>query len=66
MSLIVEINGLSQYTVYLRREATEWVRDGNVVENPDGTYSTQDAQYRNRLPNAVALLEYFKKEFLYQ
>ena len=56
MQLIVEINRLNRYT--------EWILDGNVVQNLDGSYSTQDAQYRNRIPNAVELLEYFKKEFL--
>ena len=43
----------------------EWIADGNVVENADGTYSTQDAQYRNKLKNLNELRKYFKKEFLY-
>jgi hypothetical protein len=40
-----------------------WMEDGNVSKNNDGTYSTQDAQYRNKLKNLNELKNYFKKEF---
>ena len=41
----------------------EWKNDGNVVKI-DGCYSTQDAQYRNRLKDRQSLLQYFIKEFI--
>ena len=41
-----------------------WKQDGNVSKNDDGTYSTQDAQYRNKLKDMDALKEYYLKEFL--
>lgn len=41
-----------------------WIEDGNVIRNQDGSYSTQDAQFRNRLKDLDALKEYFYKEFL--
>lgn len=42
----------------------EWMDDGNVVEFEKGVYSTQDAQYRNRLKGMDELRKYFRKEFL--
>jgi len=42
----------------------EWMEDGNVTKNADGTYSTQDAQYRNRLKNMSELKRYFYNEFI--
>jgi hypothetical protein len=42
----------------------EWMDDGNVVEFEKGVYSTQDAQYRNRLKGMDELRRYFRKEFL--
>jgi DNA repair protein RadC len=41
-----------------------WMEDGNVIKNSDGTYSTQDSMYRNRLENMDALKEYFYNEFI--
>ena len=40
-----------------------WIEDGNVIKNSDGTYSTQDAQYRNKL-TLDELKRYFVKEYL--
>lgn len=40
-----------------------WIEDGNVITNSDGTYSTQDAQYRNKL-TLDELKRYFVKEYL--
>jgi hypothetical protein len=40
----------------------EWVNSDNVIKRPDGTYSTQDAQWRNRL-TLSELKTYFKKEY---
>jgi len=41
----------------------EWMEDGNVSKNNDGTYSTQDAQFRNKLKDFNELKKYFKREF---
>ena len=41
-----------------------WKQDGNVSKNEDGSYSTQDAQWTNRLKDLDALKEYYFKEFL--
>ena len=41
-----------------------WYDDGNVVQNDDNTYSTQDALYRNTITGFKNLFEYFKKEFI--
>jgi hypothetical protein len=42
----------------------EWIEDGNVSKNSDGSYSTQDAQYTNSLRNMYALKKYFYNEFI--
>lgn len=42
----------------------EWMNDGNVVSFEKGVYSTQDAQYSNKLKGMDELRKYFKKEFL--
>lgn len=42
----------------------DWLEDGNVTTNQDGTYSTQDAQYTNKLKNLEELKEYFYNEFI--
>ena len=41
-----------------------WKQDGNVSKNEDGSYSTQDAQWTNRLKDLDALKQYYYKEFL--
>lgn len=41
----------------------EWIKDGNVHKFEDG-YSTQDAQWRNRLKGLDELRKYYRKEFL--
>jgi hypothetical protein len=46
------------------KDFNAWIEDGNVIQNQDNSYSTQDAQYRNRLKDMDALKEYFYKEFL--
>jgi DNA repair protein RadC len=45
------------------KQFQEWMEDGNVIEFEDG-YSTQDAQYRNRLKDLDALRLYFYNEFI--
>jgi hypothetical protein len=42
----------------------EWMEDGNVIEFEKDVYSTQDAQYSNRLKGMDELRKYFRKEFL--
>jgi hypothetical protein len=42
----------------------EWKRDGNVIRNSDGSYSTQDANFRNRLEDMEELQRYYKREFV--
>lgn len=42
----------------------DWMEDGNVSKNADGTYSTQDAQYKNSLRGIVGLKKYFYNEFI--
>ena len=41
-----------------------WKQDGNVSKNEDGSYSTQDSQWTNRLKDLDALKQYYYKEFL--
>lgn len=41
-----------------------WFEDGNVIEFEKGVYSTQDAQYSNKLKGMDELRKYFRKEFL--
>lgn len=48
------------------REAFEtWISDGNVVES-NGYWSTQDAQWRNKIESKRELLIYFIKEYYYE
>lgn len=49
---------------YEEESFIEWFEDGNVIQNQDGTYSTQDAQYRNRLKDINELKKYFYNEFI--
>ena len=41
-----------------------WKQDGNVSKNEDGSYSTQDSQWTNRLKDLDALKQYYYKEFI--
>lgn len=42
----------------------DWLEDGNVSKNSDGTFSTQDAQYKNSLKDKEELKQYFYDNFL--
>lgn len=53
-----------KWTPEIQKEFDEWRRDDNVSKNNDGTYSTQDAQWKNKLKDLEALKQYFIKEFL--
>ena len=46
-----------------KTEFEKWKVDGNVSKNIDGTYSTQDAQWRNKIKDLKELKKYFIKEF---
>jgi hypothetical protein len=48
---------------FWQEQFNAWMEDGNVIKFEDG-YSTQDAQYRNRLKNMSDLKRYFYKEFM--
>jgi len=48
---------------FWQEQFNAWMEDGNVIKFEDG-YSTQDAQYRNRLKNMSDLKRYFYKEFI--
>lgn len=59
MKIYIE-NKLAQF----QEEFDAWVKDGNVTKNADGTFSTQCAQWRNKLKNWDALRHYFFMEYL--
>ena len=42
-----------------------WMHSGNVVENKDGSFSTQDAQYKNRFVGIALLKEYYNREIAF-
>jgi hypothetical protein len=46
----------------MKKRFNDWLNDGNVIII-DGYYSTQDAQYGNRIETLYELYKYFKKEF---
>jgi hypothetical protein len=48
---------------YQEEQFQEWLEDGNVIEREKGVYSTQDAQYRNRIIGMDGLRKYVLKEF---
>jgi len=41
-----------------------WMAGDDVSKNKDGSYSTQDAQWKNKLKNLDALKDYYAREFL--
>ena len=41
----------------------EYITNGNAIRNPDGTYSTQSPQWKDRL-TYDEFVAYFKKEYL--
>ena len=45
------------------KEFNNWIKDRNVIQC-NGYYSTQDAQYRNKLKDKKELYKYFVKEFI--
>jgi GNAT superfamily N-acetyltransferase len=62
-------NGGVTYSEWLKEDSFQeefnnWMEDDNVIKNPDGTYSTQDAQYRNSLKDMSELQMYFYNEFI--
>ena len=42
-----------------------WMHSGNVVECKDGSFSTQDSQYRNRFVGIAMLKEYYNREIIH-
>lgn len=45
----VNENKTIEWTQEIQKDFEEWKRDGNVSKNDDGSYSTQDAQWNNKL-----------------
>lgn len=41
----------------------EWMNSDNVIKNRDGSYSTQDSNFRNRIGSIDELKRYYKREF---
>ena len=48
----------------IEKEFIEWYTNGNVICLTDNTYTTHDAQWKNRIPNFIELKKYFIKEIL--
>ena len=46
----------------MKQDFLEWVNSDDVIKFDNG-YSTQDAQFKNRIPTIKALYRYFIKEF---
>ena len=42
-----------------------WMHSGNVVECKDGSFSTQDSQYRNKFVGIAMLKEYYNREIAF-
>lgn len=60
------ITTFAMLTISEVREAFElWISDGNAVET-NGYWSTQDAQWRNKIESKRELLIYFIKEYYYE
>lgn len=57
-------NGGNVLTTNQQKQFDEWWADGNVIENQDGTFSTQDAQYSNKINGLKELKQYFYREFI--
>jgi predicted ABC-type ATPase len=41
----------------------EWMNSDNVIKNRDGSYSTQDSNFRNSIGSIDELKKYYKREF---
>jgi hypothetical protein len=52
------------WTQEIEEDFVAWIIDGNAIKNPDGTYSTQDSMYKNRLASIDELKRYYYKEYL--
>jgi hypothetical protein len=48
---------------YSNKRFIAWIKDGNVVQRPDGSYSTQDALWCNRIETWEDLIKYFINNF---
>ena len=60
------IINFAMLTISEVREAFElWISDGNAVET-NGYWSTQDAQWRNKIESKRELFIYFIKEYYYE
>jgi len=62
--IITEVKDTKKWTPKIQKDFDKWRKSDNVVKNSDGTYSTQDAQWRNKLKDLEELKQYFTKEFV--
>lgn len=53
-----------KWTSDIQNDFNEWKNSDDVVKNNDGTYSTQDAQWKNKLNGLDALKNYYIREYL--
>lgn len=53
-----------EWTSDIQNSFEEWKEDGNVEEIEDGVYSTQDAQYKNKIKGIEDLKNYYYNEFI--
>lgn len=56
-------DGLQLVEAFDIQEFGQWLAAGNAVVNEEGSYSTQDAQYGNRIDGLEGLKHYYIKEF---
>ena len=52
------------WTSDIEDDFNEWKDDDNVIKRPDGTYSTQDANWKNRLNDLDVLKIYYYRSFV--
>jgi hypothetical protein len=62
--IVTEVKDTKKWTPKIQKDFDKWRKSDNVVKNSDGTYSTQDAQWRNKLKDLEELKQYFTKEFV--
>lgn len=62
--MIKEVERMKLESMTNKEQFYEWMKDGNAIKFNNG-YSTQDAQWRNRIPTLPLLYKYFLREFIF-
>lgn len=62
-SNIMELEDFN-WTQEIEEDFLAWIIDGNAIKNPDGTYSTQDSMWKNRLASIDELKRYYYNQYL--